>query len=117
MKTILLSILFPAISWSITPNDLKILKSEKIQFAAVACEENSYLRGCFQVADMTCEKEVKKSYDSCFKFIEKRIDTAKLTTKEWAKKLDSCVLREVALQLKPKNERNPVCALPEKEVL
>lgn len=117
MKTLIFVLVFPLISWSLTEKEIVKLKSENPSFVIAACEENSYLRGCFHLKEDLCKTEVKKSLDSCWKFIEKKSKLSAFSVKDWQKKISSCVFREVAPQWKDKAERTPACALPEREAL
>lgn len=110
-------ILLPAVSWSISETELNALKDEKTHFIAAACQDNSFLRGCFHLSETDCTIEVKKSYEGCWKFIEKRVNLAALTITEWQSKIDGCTLRDVGLQSKFQAEVSPACALPKKEIL
>lgn len=109
--------IFPTISWSMTETELKSAKDEKYQFVASACHENSFLRGCFHLNETDCTTEVTKSYDGCWKFLEKRSDILAISFGEWQKKIDGCTLRDVGLQSKFQAETTPNCALPKKDVL
>ena len=95
---------------------MKSLKSDDLHLVVSACQEHSFLRGCFGVDETLCRSAVKKSYDSCYKFIEKRMGS-KVSLNEWQKKADSCLLREVGAQWKDKALPSKSCALPPKEIL
>lgn len=117
MKNLILFLLFPLSTFAVTDNQLQSLKNDDIHLVAATCQENSNLRGCFKVDESTCLKQVKKSYDSCVKFVNKAAGS-KLALQDFTKKLDSCVLRDVGNQWKEKSsDRSPACALPAKESL
>lgn len=117
MKTLFFLLILPAVSWSINELELAAANNEKNQFVVSACQENSFLRGCFHLSEADCTTEVKKSYDGCWKFLEKRVDLAKVSLGDWQNKLDGCTLRDVGLQSKFQAETSAICALPKKEVL
>ena len=116
MKKLILVILFPVFSWALTEGEMKSLKSDDLHLVVSACQEDSFLRGCFGVDESLCRSAAKKSYDSCFKFIESRIGN-KVSLNEWQKKVDSCLLRDVGTQWKDKAQQSKACALPPKETL
>ena len=117
MKTIILCLILPTISWSMSETELRAAKDEKHQFVVAACQENSFLRGCFHLNESDCSTEVKNSYEGCWKFLEKRVDLAVVGPSDWQNRLDGCTLRDVGLQSKFQAETTPICALPKKEVL
>ena len=109
--------IIPAISWSMNETELKTAKDEKSQFVVSACQENSFLRGCFHLNESDCTTEVNKSYDGCWKFLEKRVDLATVSLGDWQNKIDGCTLRDVGLQSKFQGETTAICALPKRDIL
>lgn len=108
---------FPVLSWSMTETEINSSKIEKTQFVISACHEDSFLRGCFHLSEKECTTEVAKSFDGCWKFLEKRSNPANLTLNEWQNKIDGCTLRDVGLQSKFQAETTANCALPKRDIL
>lgn len=117
MKNFFLIVLIPVFSFALTETELTAFKNEKFRFIAAACEDNSFLRGCFHLSESNCKSEVKKSFEGCWKFLEKRVNLTEVTLADWTIKFDGCTLRDVGLQSKFQGELSPVCALPKKEIL
>lgn len=117
MRTIILCLILPAVSWSLNESELKTAKDEKYQFVVSACQENSFLRGCFHLNENDCTADVKKSFEGCWKFLEKRVDINLISLGDWQNKIDGCTLRDVGLQSKFQAETTARCALPKKDVL
>lgn len=117
MKYILLLVLIPAFSWALTETEISEFKAERPDFVSAACEDNSFLRGCFHLSEIDCKNEVRKSFDGCWKFLKKRVSLTELTLADFTIKFDGCTLRDVGLQSKFQGELSPVCVLPKREAL
>lgn len=117
MKKIIFIILFPVISSALTEKEIHTSRNEKYQFVATACEDNSFLRGCFKLSEESCKTEVKKSFEGCWKFLENQVKITSLTQTDWQSKFDGCVLRDVGLPLKHKSDHTASCELPKREIL
>ncbi|MGZ3690080.1 MAG: hypothetical protein ACXVAX_01165 [Pseudobdellovibrio sp.] len=117
MKTFLLLMLFPMLTWALTDIQVDEFKFEKTHMSAAACHDDSFLRGCFKISQPDCKTVVKTSFDGCYKFLKTHADVKQLTAQTWQKKMESCVLRDIAHNRKEKSDRRPACALPPQEAL
>lgn len=93
------------------------VKKEKFYWVASACQDESFLRGCFKLDKSSCGTEVSKSFDGCWKTLEKSLAKSKLSFSDSVRKLDSCVVYDVANRHREKVEKTAVCELPKKEIL
>ena len=117
MKISLFILSFPLLAFAVTEIQMDAIKNDNAHLVLTACQEHSFLRGCFRADEKLCKLQVQKSYDGCVKFLGKTA-APQASLNDFERKLDSCVLRDAGLQWKEKGLKTTAnCALPPQEIL
>ncbi|GIL18669.1 MAG: hypothetical protein BroJett040_24200 [Oligoflexia bacterium] len=110
MKTIFLITLMTSSALALNEQDIQNLKGLGPQLSQTACQEDKYIRSCFNVDEPTCQSALMASYNSCFAM---KMDQMAMDKKnhlgDWKKSLIDCAERDLDKKLAQKSKNIPSC--------